>query len=101
VKACMRRLSSSGMVHNGGCSVAECGPVASEMGGVVGLLVYITKHGGPSASFPIVTASFSCSGISSKEVTTNLAALFAKLSPLMFVWPQILCSFVGTPRFAL
>ncbi len=42
VKACMHRLYFSGMLHHGGHKVAECGPVASEIGGVVGLLVYMT-----------------------------------------------------------
>ena len=46
VKACMQRLSSSGIVHHGGRSVDECGPVAREIGGVVGLLMYITQNGG-------------------------------------------------------
>ncbi len=39
----MHSLSFSGIVHHGGRSVAECGPVAREMGGVGGLLVYITQ----------------------------------------------------------
>ena len=32
VKTCMHSLSFSGIVHHGGRSVAECGPVAREMG---------------------------------------------------------------------
>ena len=49
MKACMHRLSSSGMVHHGGRGVVECGSVASEIGGVVGLLVYMTQNDGLSA----------------------------------------------------
>ena len=45
----MQGLSSSGLVHQGERSVAECGPVASRMGGASGLLVYITQCGGRSA----------------------------------------------------
>ena len=46
------------MDHYGGRDVAECGPVASETGGVVGLLVYMTHNGGLSACFPTATVSF-------------------------------------------
>ena len=101
MKACMQRLSSSGMVHHGGRRVAECGHVASKVGGVVGLLVYMTQHDGLSACFPIVIVSFWCSGISSKEVQTNLAAASARALPRMLGWPLILFSFVGRPRLAL
>jgi hypothetical protein len=38
----MQSLQFSGIVHHGGRSVAECGPVAREMEGVGGLSVYIT-----------------------------------------------------------
>jgi hypothetical protein len=58
VKACMHRLSSSGMVHHGKRRGAECGPVASEIGGVMGLLVYITQNSDLSACFPMATVSF-------------------------------------------
>ena len=34
----MYRISSSEMVHHGGRSVVECGPVVVEIGGVTGLL---------------------------------------------------------------
>ncbi len=81
MKACMHLLSFSGMVHHGGLKVAECGPVASEIGEVVGLWVYMTQNGGLSAIFPMVTVSFYCSGLSSKELTTNLAAVSAKSLP--------------------
>jgi len=81
--------------------VAECVPEASEIGGMVGLLVYMTQNGGLFVCFPMVIMSFWCSGISSKEVTNNLAAVSAKLFPRMFVWPLILFSFVGRPRLAL
>ena len=97
----MHRLSSSGMVHHEGHKVAECGHVASEIGGVVGFLVYMTQNGGLSACFPMVIVIFWCSGISSKEVTINLAAVSAKSLPRMFVGPLILFSFVGRPRLAL
>ena len=79
----MHHLSSSGMVHHGGRRVAECGHVASEIGGVVGLLVYMTQNGGLSACSPMVIVSFWCSGISSKEVTTNLAAASVSSFPRM------------------
>jgi hypothetical protein len=101
VKACMHRLSSSGMAHHGGRRVAECGLVASEIGGMVGLLVYMTQNGGLSACFPMVIVSFLCSGIFSKEVTTNLAAASARSLPRMLVWTLILFSVVGRPRLAL
>ena len=45
----MHSLSFSGIVHHGGRSVAECRPVAREIGGVGGLLVYITLNSGRSA----------------------------------------------------
>ena len=67
----MHSLSFSGIVHHGGRSVAECGPVAREMGGVGGLLVYITQNSGRSACLPMVTVSFWCSGMSSNDVTTR------------------------------
>ena len=57
VKASMHRLSSSGMVHHGGRRVAECGPIASETGGVVGLLMYTTRNGDLSACFSMVIVS--------------------------------------------
>ncbi len=102
MKAFMLRLSSSGMIHHEGRRVAECGHVASEIiGGVVELLVYMTQNGGLSACFPMVIVSFWCSGISSKEVTTNLAAASARSLPRMLVWPLILFSVVGRPRLAL
>ncbi len=97
----MHRLSSSGTVYHGGRRVAECGPVANEIGGVVGLLVYMTQNGGLSACFPMVIVIFWCSGISSNEVTTNLAAASARSLPRMLVCPLILFSFVGRPRLAL
>ena len=40
VKACNRHLYSSWTVHHGGRRVAECGHVASEIGGVVVLRTY-------------------------------------------------------------
>ena len=43
VKACMQRHSILGIVHNKWRSVAECGPVECEIGGVKGLLVYMTQ----------------------------------------------------------
>ncbi len=42
MNACMQRFFVSGIVDQGGCSVAECGPVESEIGDVMGLLVYMT-----------------------------------------------------------
>ncbi len=68
MKACMHLLSFAGTVHHVGRKMAECGPVASEIGKVVGLWVYMTQNGGLSAIFPMVTVRFCCSGIFSKEV---------------------------------
>ena len=91
----MHRLSSSRMVHHGRRRVAECGHVASGIGGVVGLLVYMTLIGGLSACFPMVILRFWCPGISSKEVTTTLAAVSARSLPQMLVCPLILFVFWG------
>jgi hypothetical protein len=44
MKAYMHSRSFSGNVHQGGRSVAECGHVAREMGGVGGLSVYINHY---------------------------------------------------------
>ena len=101
MKACMQRLSSSGMVHHVGLRVAECGHVASEIDGVMGLLVYMAYISGLSACYPMVAVNLCCSGISSKEATFNLDAVSAKSSPRMFVCPLILYNFVGSPRLAL
>ena len=81
----MHSLSFSGIVHHGGRSVAECGPVARGMEGVGGLLVYITQNSGRSACLPMVTVSFWCSGMSSNDVTTRLAAALARSLPLICV----------------
>jgi hypothetical protein len=43
VKACMQCLSNFGIVHHGGRSVAESGPVESDISGVMGLFVCMTK----------------------------------------------------------
>jgi len=91
----MQRLFSSGMVHHGGYRVAECAHVASEIGRVMGLLVYMTKKGGLSACFLEVVVSLWCSGIFSKEVKINLAAVSARLLPRMFVGSLILFSLCG------
>ncbi len=85
MKACMICLSSSGMVHHGGLIVTESGPVASKIGGAMGLLVYMTRHGCLFACFPMVTVIFCCSGIFSVDGTTNLAAMSAKSLPLVFL----------------
>ncbi len=58
VKVCMHLLSFLGRIHHGGHKVAECVPVASEIGGMGGLWVYMTQNGGLSAIFPIWTLSF-------------------------------------------
>ena len=81
--------------------MAECGLVASEIVGVVGLLVYVTQNGSFSACFPMVIVGFWCSGISSKEVITDLAAASARSLPRILVWPHILFGVVGRPRLAL
>ena len=80
--------------HHGGRRMAECGPVASEIGGKMGLLAYMTQNGGLYACFPMVIVSFWCSGISSKEVTADLAILSAKSLARMFVSSLIFFSFV-------
>ncbi len=82
MKACMHSLSSFGMVHQGWRSVAESGPVANRMGGVGVILVYITQYGGRSACRPMVTVSFSFSGMPSQSATTLFAAASARSLPL-------------------
>jgi hypothetical protein len=101
VKACIHSLSFSGVVHQGGRSVAECGLMAREMGGVGGLSVYITQNFGRSACLPMATVTFWCSGMSSNDVTTRLGADSARSLLLMFVCPLILCSIVGRPSLIL
>ena len=91
----MHNLSFYGIVHHGGLSVAVCGPVAREMGGVGDLSVYITQNSGRSAYLPMVTVTFCCSGMSPKVVTTRMAASYARPLPFMFVCPLILWSLVG------
>ena len=97
----MHSLSFSGIVHHGGRSVAERGPVDRELGGVDGLLVYITQNSGRSAYLPMVTVTFWCSGMPSNDVTTRLAAASARSLPFMFVCPLILRSIVGRPSLIL
>ena len=97
MKACMHSLSSSGMVHQGWRIVAESGHVANRMGGVGGVLVYITQYGGRSACRPIVTLSFWLAGMPSQSATTLLAAASARSLPLMFVCPLPLRNVVGSP----
>ncbi len=97
----MHSLYFSGIVYQGGRSVAECGPVAKVIGGVGGLSVYITHNFGRSAYLPIVTVTFWCSGMSSNDVTTRVAAAYARSLPLMVVCPHILCSIVGRPSLIL
>jgi hypothetical protein len=102
VNACMHRLSATNIVHQGGRSVVEREPVDSEIGGVMGgLLVNMTQYVGLSASLPMLTSSFWCSGISPKEVTTSLGASYARSLPLTFVCPLILCNNVGKPSLAI
>ena len=101
MNACMHNLSFSGIVHRGGRSVAECEPVARKMGGVGGLLMYITQNYGRSACLLMVTVRFWCSGTSSNDVTTRLAAASARSLPFICVCPLILCSIVGSPSLIL
>ncbi len=101
MKACMHSLSSSGMVHQGWRSVAESGPVANRMGGVGGVLVYITQYGSRSACRPMVTVSFWFSGMPSQSATTLLAEASAMSLHVTFVCPRILCSIVGSPSSTL
>jgi len=58
VKTCMQRLYVSGIVHYGRRGVVECYPVESEIGGVMGLFVYMTQQGSNSACLPIVIVLF-------------------------------------------
>ena len=97
----MHRLSFSGIVHRGGRSVAECGPAAKEIGGVGCLSVYNTRNSGRLAYLPIVAVTFWCSGMTSNDITTRLAATLARSLSLMFVCPLILCSIVGRPSLIL
>jgi hypothetical protein len=60
----MHRLPVLGMVHHGGRSVSECGPIESKIGGVIGLFVSMTQKGCISACLPIVTMIFWSAGIS-------------------------------------
>ncbi len=53
----MHCLSASCIVHQGGRNVAECRPVESGIGDVIGLLMRMTQYVGLSASLPMVTAS--------------------------------------------
>ncbi len=57
MQACIHLLSSSGMVHHRRRSGDECGLVAIEIGGVLGLLVCMTQSDGLSACFQMVTTS--------------------------------------------
>jgi len=100
MKACMHSLTFSGIVHQVGRSIAECGPVTREMG-VGGLSVYITHNSGRSACLPMATVTFLCSGMSSNDVTTRLTPASARSLPLMFVCPLALCSIVGRPSLIL
>ncbi len=75
--------------------------MANRMGGVSGVLVYITQYGGRSACRPMITASFRYSGMPSQSATTLLAAASARSLPLMYMCPRILCSIVGSPSSAL
>ena len=70
------------------------GTVAREMGGVGGLSVCITQNSGRSAYLPMVTVTFWCSGMSSNDINTRLAAASARSLPFMFVCPLVLCSIV-------
>ncbi len=101
VNACMHSLSFSGIIHQGGRAVAECGPLARNMWGVGGLSVFITQYSGLSACLPMLTVTFWCSGISSKAVTTIFAASSARSLPLVFVRPLIVCNIVGRFRLIL
>ncbi len=71
------------------------------MGGVGDLSVNITKKIGRSACLPMVTVTFWCSGMSSNDVTTRLAATSARSLPLIFVFLLILHSILGRPRLIL
>ena len=99
MKAYMQSISSSGMVHHGCLSVAESGRVANWMGDEGG--VYIIQYVGRSACRPMVTVSFCCLGMSSQLETTFFAAESARLLPLMFVCPLIVCSIVVSPNSAM
>ena len=101
VKACMHSLSFYGVVHQGGRSVADCGPVAKEIGSVGGLSVYITLNSGRSAYLPIVIVTF---GVRVCPQTLLLLVWPQRLRgrcPLYLVCPLILRSIVGRPSLIL
>ena len=72
--------------------------MASEVDGLIGVLVYMTQYVSLSVGFPTATVSFRCAGITPKEVTICLAAMHARLFPFICVRPRILRSYVGSPR---
>ena len=80
--------------------MAECGPVESGIGGVMGILVYMTPYVGLLACLPLEIVSFWCSGISAKAKTTNLEDSSAKSLPLMLVCPLMLRNTLGSSRLA-
>jgi hypothetical protein len=84
----MHSHSFCGVVHQCDHSVAECGLVARERGGVGDLSVYITQYSGRSACFPMATETFWCPRMSSKAVFNRLAAVSTRSLPLMFVCPH-------------
>ena len=78
VKACMHCLFASGIIHQGRRNVAECGPLESGFGGVMGLLVYVTQYVGLSACLAMLTVSIWCSDISTKVETNDLVRSFVR-----------------------
>jgi hypothetical protein len=74
----MHSISFSGIVNQGGRSVAECGPAAREMRGVGGLSVYNTHNTDRSACLPIVAVSICCPGTYANDVPTRLDVVSAR-----------------------
>jgi hypothetical protein len=93
----MHGLSFSGIVHQGGPSVAQCRLLAREVGGVGGLSVYITLNSGRSACLLMITVIFWCPSMFSNDSTTRLAAVSARPLPLIFVCLLLWCSILGRP----
>ncbi len=62
VKACIHRLSSSGMVRHGGRRMVECEPVASEIGGVT-VSMLVTEFNGIRESISRLRKSYNSGSV--------------------------------------
>ncbi len=66
-----------------------------------GFSVCINQNSGRSAWLPMMTVTFWCPGMSSKDVITRLAPVSTRSLPLMCVCPLILNSILGGPSLIL